>query len=95
MLLQPRLGTPELHRQGHQPGLGAVVEVALDPAQLVGLHVERAAPGAGELVDPLGQLVVVGPQGQDDRVEAKEHGEAEDRDPRPQLVAAGHRPRDE
>ena len=38
-------------RQRDQPGLGAVVQIALDPAQLGRLHIERSAARAGELVD--------------------------------------------
>ena len=51
-VLQPVLGPAELHAQRDQPGLRAVVQVALDAAQLRGLHVERAAPRSGQLVDP-------------------------------------------
>ena len=43
------LGHAEVHRQRHQPRLGAVVEVALDPLQLRGLGVDRAGAGALEL----------------------------------------------
>ena len=50
--VEPLLGAAELHAQRDEPGLRAVVQVALDPAQLGRLHVERAAPGARQLVDP-------------------------------------------
>ena len=45
---EPLLGAPELHRQRDQPRLRAVVEVALDPPQLGGLHLDarRAACGS-------------------------------------------------
>ena len=58
---EPLLGAAELHAQRDEPRLRAVVQVALDPPQLGGLDVERAAPGAGELVDALGQLAARGP----------------------------------
>ena len=50
------LGHPEAHPQRHQPRLGAVVEVALDPPQLGLLLVDGARPGRLERVDPFAQL---------------------------------------
>ena len=50
-ILEAGLGPPELHCQRHQPRLGAIVEVALDPAQLRRLDVQHAPPGPGQLVD--------------------------------------------
>ena len=48
--------------QRDEPGLRAVVQVALDAPQLGGLDVERAAAGARELVDALGELrLALGP----------------------------------
>ena len=51
LALQALLGATELHAQGHQARLRAVVEVALDPPQLGRLDVERARAGPRELVD--------------------------------------------
>ena len=41
------LGEPEAHRHGDQPGLGAVVEVALEPAQLRGRVVDGVGAADG------------------------------------------------
>src|SRR5205814_792233 len=49
------LGHPEVHGQGHQPLLGAVVEVALDAAPLRLDDVEELLPAGPQLVDPGGQ----------------------------------------
>ena len=38
------------------------MQIALDPPQLGGLDVERAAPGAGQLVDPELERALAGPQ---------------------------------
>ena len=42
------LGHAQAHAERHQPRLGAVVEVALDPPQLGLLDVDRAGPGVLE-----------------------------------------------
>ena len=49
----------EVHRERHQARLGAVVQVALDPAQLGRLLVNGPRAGGGEDVDPLGHLAPV------------------------------------
>ena len=51
--LEQRVGHAEGHRQGDQPGLGAVVQVALDPAQLGGRVVQGLGAGLGEHLDAL------------------------------------------
>ena len=56
------LGAAELHAERDEPRLRAVVQVALDPPQLGGLDVERAAPGARELVDALDELLLAHPR---------------------------------
>ena len=55
------LGQAEIHRQGDQLGLRAVVQVALDPAQLGGGVVDRLRPRGLQLADPLLQLGVLRP----------------------------------
>ena len=50
------LGQAEAHAQRDQPGLGAVVQVAFDPAQLGRLGVDGVGPGDGQLRDPQRQL---------------------------------------
>ena len=52
------LGQAEAHAERDQPRLRAVVEVALDPAQLRRLDVDGAARRPGEDVDPLAQLAL-------------------------------------
>ena len=54
--LDQLLGQADGHAQRDQPGLGAVVQVALDAAQLGGLRVDRVGPGDGQLGDPQAQL---------------------------------------
>ena len=44
-------GHAERHPRRHEAGLGAVVEVALDAAQLGGLDVDGVGAGAGQRVD--------------------------------------------
>ncbi len=56
VLVEAVLRAAELHAQGDQAGLRAVVQVTLDPAQLRRLRVQGAAAGAGEDVHALGQL---------------------------------------
>ena len=81
----PRRG--QLHRQRDEPGLRAVVQVALDPPQLGGLDVERAAAGAGQLVDALDQPALAGP-GQPVAVEDERlHGQ---HDVDPSTSHSGH-----
>ena len=93
---QPRLGAAELHAQGHEPRLRAVVEVALDPAQLRVLHVERPAARARELVDALDELLLADPRQpvavHEQRARRQPQRHAEDRPHRPQVAAAGERP---
>ena len=50
---EQRVGHPEVHRQGDQPCLGAVVQVALEAAQLGGRVVEGLGAGLGQHLDPL------------------------------------------
>ena len=52
-LVHQALGHAEAHRQRDQPGLGAVVQVALDPAQLGGGVVDGVGAGLGQLLHPL------------------------------------------
>ena len=47
------LGDTDPHGQRDQLGLSAVVQVALDPAQLCAVRVHRTGPALGELLDPL------------------------------------------
>ena len=49
------LGHAEVHRQRHEPRLGAVVQVALDPLQLGGRGVDRAGARLGQPLDAGGQ----------------------------------------
>ena len=51
--LELLLGHAQAHRHGDQPGLGAVVQVALEPAQLGRGVVHRLGPAAGQHLDPL------------------------------------------
>ncbi len=92
------LGQAERHRQRDEPRLRAVVQVALDPAQLLGLGVDRAGAGARELLDAMGQPRVLGavPQAaeRDDRVHAEERAQADDRPDRPEVPEARQRPDD-
>ena len=98
-VVEPLLGAADQHRQRDEPRLRAVVEVALDAPQLRGLHVERAAPRARQLVDAAheallahpGQLVAVSDPGARS-AEADRH--AEDRPDRPEVAEAGQRPDD-
>ena len=53
---EPGLGPAQVHGQGDQPLLGAVVQVALDPAALGVGGVDHPGPAALELADPGGQL---------------------------------------
>ena len=46
------LGHAEVHAERHEPGLGAVVQVALDAAQLGGRVVDRLCPRLRHLCDP-------------------------------------------
>ena len=50
--VERRVGHAEVHRQRDQPGLGAVVQVALEPAQLGGGVVDRLGPGLGQHLRP-------------------------------------------
>ena len=61
LVVEPRLGAAEVHAERDEPRLRAVVQVALDPPQLGGLHVDRAAPRAGQLVDALLELLLARP----------------------------------
>jgi hypothetical protein len=46
---------PEIHGQRHQPGLGPIVQVALDAAELSRLRVGGRGPAHRELGDPADQ----------------------------------------
>ena len=82
------LGAAELHGQGDEPGLRAVVEVALDAAQLRGLRVDGLATRSAEGVDALLQLA--GPERRelvaevDEGMQAQQHAQPDDgpEDPR-------------
>ena len=80
LALQALLGAPELHAQGDEARLGAVVQVALDAPQLGRLDVEGARAGARELVDARRELALLRAQarqrGDDDRVGAEARGPA-------------------
>jgi len=84
-----------VHRQRDEPGLRAVVQVALDPPQLRGLDVERAAPRAGQLVHALGQLALAQSREALDELRALSRGIAPpilaDRGLGPALAAAAAR----
>ena len=58
LVVEARLRAAEVHAERDEPRLRAVVQVALDPAQLGGLDVDRAAARAGQLVDALLQLLL-------------------------------------
>ena len=49
-------GQAEVHGEGDQPLLGAVVQVALDPPPFGVGGVEHAGPALGEVLDPARQL---------------------------------------
>jgi hypothetical protein len=51
--VQEALRRVECHGHRDQAGLGAVVQVALDPPDLGGLRVGRLGPGRGEPFDPI------------------------------------------
>ena len=89
-----RLGQPEAHRHRHQPGLRAVVQVALDPPQLGGLDVESAAAGAGQHVHPVGQRLFprVRAVPHEIGVHAEHERQAQDRPRRPEVPQAGQQP---
>ena len=53
---EPRLGHAERERQRHEPLLGAVVQVALDPAALGVAGGDDAGARVAQAVDPLVQL---------------------------------------
>ncbi len=79
-----------------EPGLRAVVQVALDPAQLGGLDVQRAAARAGQHVHALGQLLLArrmqrAPPDRRQRVQAERGDHAEQRPEEPEAEP-GQRP---
>ena len=93
LVVEPRLGPAEVHAQRDEPRLRAVVQVALDPPQLGGLDVDRAAPRAGEHVDALLELLLAArPLPDDDRVHGERGDEHRQRPHRPEVTAAGQRP---
>ena len=53
---EPRLGPAQLHGQRHQPLLGAIVQVTLDPLALRLGRVHDPFPAALQLGDPGGQV---------------------------------------
>ena len=69
------LGHPDAHPERDQAGLRAVVEIALDPAKLGLLHVDRAGTGRLELLDPMAPGVLP-PREDDRRVDACDDAEA-------------------
>jgi hypothetical protein len=73
---QPLLGEPEVHREPDQARLGAVVQVALDAAQLGRLGVHRPGAGALQDLDALGRLglAATGGGGLHRRVDADRDG---------------------
>ena len=84
LILEPLLGAAELDAERDQPRLGAVVQVALDPAQLGALDVERAAAGAGQLLHADLELARLGPaHGGVDREQPAERDQREDRPEQP------------
>ncbi len=61
------LGHPRLHAERDKPGLGAVVEIALDPPELAAvLDVHGSGAGRLEGLDPLGRFGLAG-RGKHDR----------------------------
>ena len=54
------LGAPEVHRDGDDPRLRAVVEVALDPLELQPRGVDRSRAGLLEVLDALLELALAG-----------------------------------
>ncbi|BCB77564.1 hypothetical protein Pflav_039740 [Phytohabitans flavus] len=78
-------GDGQPHRDRHQPGLGAVVQVALDPAQLGAVRVEHIRAGAGQLGHPVGEPLGRGrgqPGQRDARVQGGQRWEQDCRDRR-------------
>ena len=49
---EQHLGEPELHLDGDEMLLGAVMQVALEAAALLVLRGDEALPGSAELVEP-------------------------------------------
>ena len=67
---------PSFMRQRDEPRLRAVVQVALDPAQLRRLHVERSAARARQLVHALDELLLARAGAEPaERDEDRVHGE--------------------
>src|SRR5882757_8570732 len=89
-------GQPEAHRQRDHAGLGAVVQVALDAAQLGGLDVQRATAGSAQHVDALQQfpLALRGEPVQHPGVDAEQGGQRRDREDRPEPAEPAEQPDD-
>ena len=85
--LQLLLGHPDAHAERDEPRLRTVVEVALDPAQLGLLDVDR---GRAALLEPLD--VVRAPGVDDGGVRAGEQRERQGRPDRPEVAAGRDRP---
>ncbi len=95
---EPLLGAAEVHAQRDEPGLRAVVQVALDAPQLGGLDVERPLPRAGQHVDALDEVALLDPRQavavEKERAEGQRRPHAEHRPDRPQITEARQRPDD-
>jgi len=85
------LGHPEAHAQRNQPRLGAVVQVALDAAQLGVLSLDRTAPARLERLDAAGEAAPTRAS-HDQVVHADCRGQPHQRPGRPERPAGGHRP---
>ena len=87
------LGHAEAHAERDQPRLGAVVEVALDPAQLAVLDVHGAGPARLQRLDALRHLGAARGREHGRHGLGPEHDRDRQHDPhRPEVTVGGHRP---
>src|SRR5262249_28293169 len=90
------LGEADAHAERDEPCLCTVVQVALDPAQLRLLRVDRAGTRLLERLDPPGQLPRTKmPAVGDERVDCQQDPEPDQRPDRPEVVVGRERPRRE
>ena len=88
------LGHAQAHAQRHQPSLGAVVEVALDPAKLAVLDVDGTGPARLQRLDPLGHLSAVRRRRARTAIDCAPTtmAQPDQRPDRPEVAMAGDRP---